>query len=200
MCADEEGPESFEELFRQFAREMSRSVERAVGNVDLDEIAGSLGVDPDRAREWVEGASSWLRGRAEEASGGGEFGEPASRPQEPPRHAANRPEEQRRPAASRPEEPRRHAATQAEDPLRRAGPHPLDVPTEEQGLALAALDSCRWTVEPGSDALAVRGEGPGPSDAIGLLRGLRARDWVSVDGTLTLVGRHALGRWLDAHS
>src|SRR5688500_10277819 len=41
------------------------------------------------------------------------------------------------------------------DPLRGAGPHPLDVPTGEQGLALAALDSGRWTLEPGTSALSV---------------------------------------------
>jgi hypothetical protein len=27
---------------------------------------------------------------------------------------------------------------------------------------------------------------------------LRARDWITADGTLTLVGRHALGRWCRA--
>jgi hypothetical protein len=164
MCADESGPESFEEIFRQVAREMSRSVERAAGG--LEELAEALGVEPERAHEWVDGARSWLRGRADQV-----FEDAAKATAAPP-----------------------------EDPLRHAGPHPLDLPTEEQGLALAALDSGRWTVEPGSDALAVHGEGPGPSDAMGLLRGLRARDWVSLDGGLTLVGRHALGRWLDSHS
>jgi len=37
--------------------------------------------------------------------------------------------------------------------LRSAGPDPLDLPTGEQGMALAALDSGRWTVEAGSHAL-----------------------------------------------
>jgi hypothetical protein len=72
------------------------------------------------------------------------------------------------------------------------------VPTEEQGLALAALDSGRWIVEPGADALAGKGEGPGPSDALGIVRELRVRDWITTDGKLTLAGRHALSRWLDA--
>ena len=85
-----------------------------------------------------------------------------------------------------------------QDPLRNAGPHPLDLPTADQGLALAALDSGRWRVEPGTSALAVHGEGPGPSDALGLVRELRARDWVTAEGEITLAGRTALRRWLDA--
>jgi hypothetical protein len=86
----------------------------------------------------------------------------------------------------------------SDDPLRHAGPHPLDVPTGEQGLALAALDSGRWRLEPGTSTLAVHGEGPGPSDALGLVRELRVRDWMSADGELTLAGRGALMRWLDS--
>jgi hypothetical protein len=85
-----------------------------------------------------------------------------------------------------------------EDALRSAGPDPLDLPTEQQGMALAALDSGRWTVEPGSRALVAHGDRPGPSDARGLVDELRARDWVAADGEVTLVGRHALSRWLDA--
>jgi hypothetical protein len=85
-----------------------------------------------------------------------------------------------------------------EDPLRHAGPHPLDLPTADQGLALAALDSGRWRVEPGTSALAVHGEGPGPSDALGLVREMRVRDWMTADGEITLAGRNALRRWLDA--
>lgn len=84
-----------------------------------------------------------------------------------------------------------------DDPLRNAGPHPLDLPTAEQGLALAALDSGRWRLEPGTSTLAVHGEGPGPSDALGLVRELRVRDWLSADGEITLAGRSALARWLD---
>jgi hypothetical protein len=84
------------------------------------------------------------------------------------------------------------------DPLRSAAPHPLDLPTDEQGLALAALESGRWMVEPGTDALAARGDGPGPSDALGIVRELRVRDWLGADGEITLVGRGALSRWLEA--
>jgi hypothetical protein len=85
-----------------------------------------------------------------------------------------------------------------EDPLRGAAPHPLDVPTEEQGLALAALDSGRWTVEPGSHQLVGDADSGPHGDALGLVRELRARDWITADGRLTLTGRRALGRWLEA--
>ena len=94
-------------------------------------------------------------------------------------------------------EPRRRpAAAQSEDFLRDAEPDPLDVPTKEQGTALAALDSGRWTLEPGTATLSVSGGGPGPRNALGLVRELRERDWIDADGAVTLVGRHALGRWL----
>jgi hypothetical protein len=96
-------------------------------------------------------------------------------------------------------EPRPGPATPSSDELfRDAEPHPLDVPTPEQGIALAALDSERWTLEPGTAVLSVRGGGPGPRDALGLVRELRERDWIDADGGVTLVGRHALGRWLAA--
>ena len=101
-------------------------------------------------------------------------------------------------AAGEPGPPRRPAAPPHEDLLRDAEPHPLDVPSREQGVALAALDSGRWALEPGTAALSVRGGGPGPKDALGLVRELRERDWIDGDGAVTLVGRTALGRWLAA--
>src|SRR5436190_2913656 len=88
------------------------------------------------------------------------------------------------------------APTPAEDPLRGADPHPLDVPTQEQGLALAALDSGRWAIEPGTSMLVSHGDGPSPKNALGLVRELRVRDWIDADGTVTLAGRRALERWL----
>ena len=83
-----------------------------------------------------------------------------------------------------------------EDPLGGADPHPLDVPTQEQGLALAALDSGRWTIEPGTSMLVSHGDGPAPKNALGLVRELRVRDWIAADGSVTLAGRRALERWL----
>jgi hypothetical protein len=166
MSKDEDG---FEEMFRSMARELGQSVERAMEQVDVNEIAGSIGVDPERAKEWVENAGSWLKARTEGLGEEIAFRRPTPQPKSP-----------------------------SEDPLFTAGPHPLDLPTEEQGLALAALDSARWTVEPGTNALASRGEGPGPSDALGLVRELRVRDWITTDGEVTLAGRAALTRWLEA--
>ena len=71
------------------------------------------------------------------------------------------------------------------------------MPTDDQGRALAALDSGRWTVEPGTSALSSSGDGPGPSDALGLVLELRVRDWIDADGEVTLAGHAALQRWLD---
>ena len=83
-----------------------------------------------------------------------------------------------------------------EDPLHGADPHPLDVPTAEQGRALAALDSRRWTIEPGTSMLVSHGDGPAPKNALGLVRELRVRDWIDAEGAVTIAGRRALERWL----
>jgi hypothetical protein len=186
MSTDDEQNESFEEQVRAIAEELGRTVERAVSQFDLDGVAGAFGIDPDRAREWAEGAGGWLRAQAEN------LGEDiaSQRGQSEPRP----PGEQPQPRADAP----RHAPSTEDDPLRSAAPHPLDVPTEEQGRALAALHSGRWTVEPGSHALAGHGDGPSPDDALGLVRELRVRDWISTDGAVTVVGRHALMRWLES--
>ena len=79
-------------------------------------------------------------------------------------------------------------------PAHDAGPHPLAMPTAEQGVALAALESGRWRIESGTFTVH---DGPGPSDPLGQLRELRVSDWVTADGELTLTGRKALARWLD---
>jgi hypothetical protein len=169
MFGNDSGGESFEDALRSIASELGRYIERSIDNADVDELAGSLGVDASSAREWVESAGAWLTSHTEN------LGEQLAR------------------RAAGPEPP-----VQRVDPLRGAGPHPLDVPSDEQGLALAALDSGRWIVEPGADALAGKGEGPAPRDALGIVRELRVRDWITAEGKLTLAGRHALGRWLDA--
>lgn len=183
MCADEYNNDDFEDAARSIARELSDFVERAIENIDSDQIAGTFGVDPSRARDWVQSAGSWLSDRVER------FGDDVAARQHRP--AAE--ETPRSPADTTPA-----GAPPADDPLHGAAPHPLDLPSEEQGVALAALESGRWTVEPGSRALASAGDGPGPSDALGLVRELRVRDWIDRDGTLTLAGHNALRRWLES--
>ncbi|HZE06133.1 MAG TPA: hypothetical protein VE127_12970 [Solirubrobacteraceae bacterium] len=168
MFGDEESGESFEDALRSIASEVGRYIERSIDNVNVDDLADSFGVDPTAAREWVESAGGWLTAHTET------LGEHLARRAASPGETVARP-----------------------DPLGGAGPHPLDAPSDEQGLALAALESGRWIVEPGADALAGRGEGPGPRDALGIVRELRVRDWITIDGKLTMAGRHALGRWLD---
>jgi hypothetical protein len=170
MTDDEGRPKSFEEAARAIADEIRRSIERA-SQTDPEEVARAAGVDPERVREWVDNAGDWLRSQLDGAAA--------------------------RPAAG-PEPDSPPARPSGEDVLRGAGPHPLDVPSAEQGIALAALDSGRWAIEPGTTALSVSGGGPGPRDALGLVRELRERDWIDADGAVTLVGRHALGRWLAA--
>ena len=146
---------------------MPRGIQRFQPD-DLEDIARSYGVDADRAKRFIDSAGEWLRAQADNLGGAPFPGEPHPRP-------------------------RRRGGTRCAAP----GPDPLDVPTAEQGRALAALDSGRWTVEPGTSALTSHGDGPGPSDALGLVRELRVRDWIDADGEVTLVGRHALQRWLD---
>jgi hypothetical protein len=172
MCADH-NHDDFEDAARSIAREVSEFVERTVEQFDSDQIADAIGVDPDQARQWVQSAGSWLRVRVEGL--GADLGPRSADPRGP----------------AQPPSP-------ADDPLRGAGPHPLDLPTEEQGLALTALDSGRWTVEPGSKKLTAHGDGPAPSDALGLVRELRVHDWIDADGEVTLAGRNALSRWLDS--
>jgi hypothetical protein len=176
MCADH-NHDDFEDAARSIAREVSEFVERTVEQFDPEQIADAIGVDADQARQWVQSAGSWLRFRVE-----GLGDDVAARSSDP-----------RGPSASPPPSP-----SPADDPLRGAGPHPLDLPTEEQGLALAALDSGRWTVELQSKKLTAHGEGPAPSDALGLVRELRVHDWIDADGEVTLAGRNALSRWLDS--
>ena len=168
MPADDENHMNFEEMLRSMAFEVSRSLDDQLAQADIESAAEAFGLDPDAARGWVDTAGEWLRAQVEHVGEGMSTRSPLER-----------------------------ETGVGADPLDRAGPHPLDIPTDDQGLALAALDSGRWTVEPGTEALAARGEGPGPSDALGLVRELRTRDWINRDGEITLVGRDALSRWLD---
>ena len=163
----EDNNEGFESGLRWIAQQVERSVEH-LEEMDLDQIARAAGVDVDRAREFLDGAGQWLNSQAESL-----VNEAGSR------------------FGGLGEVVRR------DDVERREGPHPLDLPTAEQGLALSALDSGRWTVKPGSHVLMTHGEGPAPADALGLVGELRARDWINADGEVTLVGSNALRRWME---
>jgi hypothetical protein len=178
MSDDDANANSFEDVARALAEEVSRAVER-ISQLDVDEIARAASTEAERARLWIDELGRWLREQAD-AVGSAPFG--AAPWDNAPAPTGRR--TQRGPTDA--------------DPLRNAGPHPLDLPTADQGLALAALDSGRWRLEPGTSAFGVHGEGPAPSDALGLVRELRVRDWMSADGEITLAGRYALRRWLEA--
>jgi hypothetical protein len=93
----------------------------------------------------------------------------------------------------------RTAARAAQAGRRRlAGPHPLDVPSEEQALALSALASGRWMVAPGTNELVSDGDEPTPSAPVGLVGELRARDWIAASGEVTGLGHDALKRWSES--
>ena len=179
MSDDDPERNSFEDVARALADEVNRVIAR-LSEIDLDEIAQAANAEGERARRWIDDLGQWLRAQGD-ATGNAPFGSGEAR--EHGWAPADR-SERGRPTG--------------EDPLRHAQPHPLDLPTADQGLALAALDSGRWRVEPGTSALAADGEGPGPSDALGLVREMRVRDWMTADGEITLAGRNALRRWLDA--
>ena len=172
--------DNFEELLRAIADEISRSVQR-FSELDMEELSQRYGVDADRARAFADAAGQWLNDRF--SSGEPLFG------------SSQRAEDD---SATRPldedldlDVPPDAGPTQSGSGQ---GPHPLDLPTDQQGLALSALDSGRWTVRPGSGQLAGTSVGadPAPSDVVGELR---ARDWITADGTVTLVGHQALSRW-----
>ena len=162
------GRESFEQRLRALAREVSESVEGVAGRLDLDEIADRIGTGGERVKELAGFAGQWLNDQFQDSDA-----------RRSPRAAQADPDT----GDGRP---------------RLAGPHPLDVPSEQQGLALSALDSGRWRVEPGTNELISDGEGPSPSGRVGLVGELRARDWITARGEVTLLGRDALRRWEDS--
>jgi hypothetical protein len=153
--------DSFEAKLRVIAEQIGGSIERAVENLDLNEMAEQLGMSGERAKELADLAKRWL----------------STQIQGPVASLRDQPEADDRSSS-------------------RHGPHPLDMPTEEQGLALSALDSGRWKVDPGTEELVPIDTGPGPGQPIGLVGELRARDWIAPHGEVTLVGRDALKRWL----
>jgi hypothetical protein len=172
--------DSFEDRLRAIAEEINRSVQR-ISEVDMEELSQRYGVDADRARAFADAAGRWLGDRL--SAGEPLFGDV--------RHGER--DRVVRPAGGD-VEGEGSSVTGAGQSGSGSGPHPLDLASDQQGVALSALDSGRWTVPPGSDQLTGTGAGVAPprSDVVGELR---ARDWITAAGTLTLVGRHALGRW-----
>jgi hypothetical protein len=180
--------DSFEDRLRAIADEVSKSMQR-ISELDMDELSQRYGVDAERARAFTDAAGRWLNDRLS----GGEplFGHV------PPRHEGSAADPRGAAADPRGSDPQGQSEPAPTQPDSGAGPHPLDLPTDQQGVALSALDSGRWTVRSGSNQLTGTGTGAGPvpSDVVGELR---ARDWITAAGTLTLVGRQALGRWCRA--
>jgi hypothetical protein len=159
---------SDDDSFENRLREIADQIVRSLSDNDIDEVAQRFGVDADRARGIAGDIERWLGGRLfDQAPRAGN-------------HPNFRDAEQRSSTAGF-----------------GTGPHPLDLPTPEQGIALSALDSGRFTVRPGSSVLAATGADPNLSvgGAADLTNELRARDWITADGTVTLVGRQALLRW-----
>ncbi|MFL5865327.1 MAG: hypothetical protein ACJ780_31935, partial [Solirubrobacteraceae bacterium] len=136
--------ESFEDRLRAIADEINRSVQR-MSELDMDELSHRYGVDADRARAFADAAGRWLNdhlsagdplfGRARPSDDDDRAGRPVSRDGDR-------------------DGPSAAGATQ-----RGSGPHPLDVPSDQQGVALSALDSGRWTVRPGAGQLVGTGAG-----------------------------------------
>ena len=178
--------DSFENRLKAIADQLAA---RSLSDADVDDVAQRFGVDPERVRGVTGAVERWLNDRGSE--GEPLFGE----------RAAGRAQDPRTEPTAEPAVPdfTRVTPTPTPSSASGAGPHPLDPPTEAQGIALSALESGRWTVRPGSSRLiAAEPSGPWsgpPAEASDLVNELRARDWITADGAVTLVGRQALLRW-----
>ncbi|MBF6621193.1 MAG: hypothetical protein ITG02_13310 [Patulibacter sp.] len=195
------GRRSLEETLRAIADEVTKGAERfASGNLgDLENLAKASGIDAEPIKQFAEEAGDWLRDQIAAATQSGSDVEPmpAADPTDP-RDAAV-PPAAATPPANVPTPPTPAADDVVAPPRAHGLPHPLDRPTEQQARALAALQSGRWTVEPGTVVLVTSlNRGPGPEDAHALGMELHVRDWVDVDGDLTFTGELALARWAEA--
>jgi hypothetical protein len=159
---------SADDSFEKRLRTIADQIAKSLTDSDIEDVAQRLGVDPDRARGAATTLERWLSDRFADQDPRGD-------------------------QSNGPGTPRDATPTMTFG----AGPHPLDLPTPEQGLALSALDSGRFAVRPGSSVLVATGTNPDlfVGDRADLVNELRARDWITPDGTLTLVGRQALLRW-----
>ena len=123
---------SGDDSFEARLRAIADQIVKSLSDNDIDDVAQRFGVDLDRARGLASGVEGWLNDH---------LGEQAPRPGTWSTGPGTT-----RPAAS--------TTTFG------AAPHPLDLPTPEQGVALSALDSGRFTVRPGSSVLAATGADP----------------------------------------
>jgi hypothetical protein len=159
---------SADDSFEDRLRAIADQIVQSLSGDDIDGVAQRFGVDADRARGIASSVERWLSDSLFEQA----------------------PQTGAQPGAPGPQ---RAASTATFG----GGPHPLDLPTSEQGVALSALDSGRFSVRPGSSVLVATGPDSGQfvGGAADLVNDLRARDWITPDGTVTLVGRQALLRW-----
>jgi hypothetical protein len=193
------GRRSLEETLRAIADEVTKGAERfASGNLgDLEHLAKASGIDAEPIKQFAEEAGEWLRDQIAAATGSGSDVEPmpAADPSDPRDGAPAAPAT----SGSTPSGTAPTTDDVVSAPRAHGLPHPLDRPTEQQARALAALQSGRWTVEPGTVVLVTSlNRGPGPEDAHALGMELHVRDWVDVDGDLTFTGELALARWAEA--
>lgn len=168
-------PDGFDDVVRGIVGEAVRFAEQA-SRREASGFGGAGGIDLDRARRWADDVGRRFAGEA----------------------AATRGSD--RPAGTSAAPTTRQGAHEVPvvdaEVVVPAPPHPRDVPTEEQGRALAALDSGRWSLDPEAGRLVSAHDGPAPERPKRLARELRARDWVDEDGRPSRAGARALDRWL----
>ena len=104
-----------------------------ISEVDMEELSQRYGVDADRARAFADAARRWLNDHL--SAGDPLFGHV----QHPDDDGALRPLDADLDVEGPPE------AAQT-PPDSGAGPHPLDLPTDQQGLVLSALALDSWSL------------------------------------------------------
>jgi hypothetical protein len=60
MSEHEPDRDSFDDIARALAEQVSRAVER-LSQIDMDEVTRTAGVEAERARQWVDQLGEWLR-------------------------------------------------------------------------------------------------------------------------------------------
>ena len=159
---------SFEEVARALADEVSRAVER-LSALDLDELARAASAEGERARQWIDELGRWLREQGEGFAG----------------FAARLRIARARAPGRRGSTATRRAAS-ARSPHRRPG-------AGAGGTRLGPLEGRAGNQRAGRPR-----RGPRPQRRARARPRIRVRDWMTADGQITLAGRDALTRWLEA--